>query len=106
MTETVTAKTDRAAREPLEVVVGVTGHRSKALEGKDLNAIAAQIRYVLEQIRRSFADASSEDGSDTPLVVLTSIAEGADRMVAWEAMKKSPTRLQVLLPLERDDYES
>jgi hypothetical protein len=41
---------------------------------------------------------------DSPLVVLSALAEGADRLVAQRVLTRANARLIVPLPLARDEY--
>lgn len=79
------------------VRVGVTGHRSLADEA----ALAREVDNVLVRIREQRA---SHDG-DPPVILLVSpIAEGADRLVAREVLKDPTAKLHVALPFPKDDY--
>jgi len=74
------------------VKIGVTGHRflhetNKTIKGVD---------QALKKIAESFG---------TPFIVLTALAEGADRFVAHRAnAMREDTHLIVLLPLKMEDY--
>jgi hypothetical protein len=72
-----------------EVVIGVTGHRRFEMSGT-----AQRVDGVLDAIidvRRP--------------VVVSSLAEGADRLVADLVLARPSARLAVVLPLAPDDYE-
>jgi len=72
------------------LVVGVTGHRSIP----DAKARAADVRARLEALHGT-----------KRVVVLTALAEGADRMVVRAAREIDPAAgLRVALPLEISDY--
>jgi hypothetical protein len=86
------ASPDRDARIP--VVLGVTGHR--ALRREDEETIAAQLRTLFARIRR--------EAPSSPIVLLTALAEGADRFVARAALAEG-IGLIAVLPLAQDDYE-
>jgi hypothetical protein len=73
-------------------VVGVTGHRILAEHGK----LVESIRVALDRVRQLNPSA--------PLTILSALAEGADRLVAREALKPNEDRLVAVLPLARDDY--
>jgi hypothetical protein len=82
---------------PAQVVVGVTGHR-------DLNespALSQGIHSAIEEIRRMSPSLRS-----TPLIlsILSPLAEGADRLVAREVLKDTESVLEVVLPLEIEEY--
>ena len=88
----------RQGRVPLRLRVGVTGHRS--IDENDPTIIDA-VRGALGQInerRRSGTAATPVD-----LIVVSALAEGADRLVARQAMLDG-AGLEVVLPLPRDDY--
>jgi hypothetical protein len=70
--------------------VGVTGHRTLAHAGE----VARQVDAVLDRLL---------DGGAVPVAV-SSLAEGADRLLAERVLARPEGRLEVLLPLEVDDY--
>jgi len=78
-----------------EIVIGVTGHRLHRLR-PDLGLIEAAIERTLDGIVRLYPDAV--------FAVMSSLAEGADRLVARIAMKRLAARLYVPLPLPYDLY--
>ena len=86
-------KTEKANR----VVIGVTGHRNL---GPDAVFVEV-VRSVIEDIR---VRASCPNGKPPALVVLSALAEGADRLVTREVLKVPGSSLEVVLPMERDDY--
>lgn len=71
--------------------IGVTGHR--VIPDEEL--IRRKVQEVIHDIKKSFGD---------NLTVISPIAEGADRMVAQEALYDGSSQLKVVLPLEADDY--
>lgn len=79
---------------PLPLVIGVTGHRD--LRPEDVAALESQVRRVLEGLRTAYRS--------TPLVLLSPLAEGADRLVARVALGLG-IRLIAPLPLPRALYE-
>ncbi len=79
---------------PIPLIVGVTGHRD--LPG-DVLPLEAAVRQVLSEL------ALRHDSSR--IVLLSSLAEGADRLVARIALELQIS-LVVPLPLEQSDYES
>jgi hypothetical protein len=88
----------KAGRVPYRLWIGVTGHRSLP----DDPELLAQVRLVLERLRRTVRRSDSTRG----LVGVTSpLAEGADRVVATELLKHELTALEVPLPLPEDDYK-
>jgi hypothetical protein len=78
----------------IPVVLGVTGHRS--LRKGDEDAISAQLRALIALVRRQ--------APNSPIVLLTALAEGADRLVARVALGEN-VRLIAVLPLEQGNYE-
>lgn len=78
----------------LPLVIGVTGHRDLRPEN---------IGRLGEEIGKVFA-ALNERCPNTPLVLLSSLAEGADR-VAAEVAVRSKSGLMVVLPMPLRHYE-
>jgi hypothetical protein len=78
--------------------IGVTGHRPNRLSAADSASLQAQINLVLRTIQDSVHP-------DTTLRVISSLAEGADRIVASAALDQRFT-LQVPLPFPQADYET
>ncbi|MDX6289044.1 MAG: hypothetical protein QOH42_843 [Blastocatellia bacterium] len=87
---------DRELNAPssLPLVIGVTGHRD--LRAEDLSRLESVVRQIIEKFRN--------DLPHTPLVLLSALAEGADRLVARVALELG-VRLIVPLPMRRDLYE-
>ena len=77
-------------------VVGVTGHRILA----DVLLIEAGIDRALARIER---EAELRDEHQR-LVVLSPLAEGADRLVVLRALARPTFALHAVLPFPRDDY--
>ena len=71
--------------------MGVTGHRDLARP----DAVEADVDAVLDRL--------VSDG-DRPIVVVSGLAEGADRLVARRVLARPGGRLVALLPLEPVDY--
>lgn len=76
------------------VVLGVTGHRT--IRRGDEGAVTVHLREPLDRLRR--------DLPHSPVILLTSLAEGADRLVARVALDAG-VQLIVVLPLPQDIYE-
>lgn len=74
-----------------ELRVGVTGHRELA----DPAQVAAAVDAVLDRL---------VGGTDQTLVAVSSLAEGADRIVARRVLARPGGRLVALLPLDPVDY--
>lgn len=77
---------------PRALRIGVTGHRFLAEEKK----LRAAVRRAIALLRAQFPA--------RPLQVLSSLAEGADRLVAQEVLKHQGATLVVALPLPAEDY--
>lgn len=72
--------------------IGVTGHRKLA----DMAAIEAGVDAALATIETRFPK--------EPLRILSSLAEGADRLVVRRVLLRPGARLVAVLPLPRLDY--
>ena len=72
----------------------MTGHRILA----ELEKIDAGVEVSLSRIEREFPG--------EPLTVISSLAEGADRIVARHVLARTGARLIVPLPLPESDYVS
>jgi hypothetical protein len=79
---------------PLPLVIGVTGHRT--LREQDVVPLEEVVRGVIEGARQRYPHC--------PLVILSPLAEGADRLVARVALDLG-ARLIVPLPLPPAIYE-
>jgi hypothetical protein len=77
---------------PNELRIAVTGHRVIV----DVPRVLAGIAEALERIEAAFPGRS--------LVVISALAEGADRLVADAVLRRSGARLRVVLPMPRFDY--
>ena len=94
--------------------VGITGHRWNKLGErgtKSYNDVSAAVRGVIERIKDSLFAVDVEArklgcyNSEPPLMrIISSLAEGADRIAAKEAMALG-AELQVVLPFAREEYE-
>lgn len=82
---------------PARIVVGVTGHRKLNNKPK----LARQTQWIIEKIKQLLP---SFKKTPLSLTILSPLAEGADRLVAREILKMSNSQLEVVLPLEKDDY--
>ncbi len=76
------------------LVVGVTGHRD--LRDQDRGRLRGLVGRELDRL---LAGASA-----TPLMILSPLADGADRLVAREGLDRG-ARLTVLLPMDQRSYE-
>ena len=78
----------------IPITVGVTGHRDIAHD--QVHAIKQEICSILEDIRKR-APAS-------PLLILSSLAEGADRLVVEVAAERFGAEYAAVLPRPAEDY--
>ena len=79
---------------PIPLVIGVTGHRD--VPDADRNALTAAFTRILESLRRDYPA--------SPMLVVSALAEGADRLAAWTALDFPGTRLAAVLPLPVPEY--
>jgi hypothetical protein len=80
------------ASEDHSIVIGVTGHR-----------FLAEVEKLAEGVDRALERIAAIDSSRS-LTVLSSLAEGADLLVAQRAIQISRASLVVPLPLPLEDY--
>lgn len=83
--------------------VGVTGHRSIASVGAGVGPLQDRVRSVFAYLWQTVVD-SAPMGSRPVLVVVSPLAEGADRLVAHEAIANG-FPLYCPLPFDRDVFE-
>jgi hypothetical protein len=81
----------------LPLVIGVTGHRD--LRDDDVPRLEAEVARIIAGLRLEYL----ENDSETPIIVLSALAEGADRLVARVALGQG-ARLIAPLPLPREEY--
>ena len=77
----------------IPLVIGVTGHRD--LRDEDIPPLEEKVGEILAELKETYAK--------TPVVLLSSLAEGADRLAARVALKNG-IQLTVPLPMPVDDY--
>jgi hypothetical protein len=94
-------KADFAGLDKLEafdgrvpIVLGVTGHRN--IDSNN-DALYHSLREQLRVLKSQYAASS--------FVILSGLAEGADRLVARLAMEELNAALIAVLPMPREDYE-
>jgi hypothetical protein len=88
--------------ERLPLVIGVTGHRD--LREEDIPRLEAEVANIITRLRHDFLD----DKDETPIIVLSALAEGGDRLVARVALGLGALLIAPLpMPLEeyRRDFE-
>lgn len=90
----MTAPADARRAGLIPIVVGVTGHRD--LRADDVPALEAAVRRLLDQLQHDYPT--------SPLVVVTPLAEGADRLAARVALAAGAS-LVAPIPFPPGDYE-
>jgi hypothetical protein len=78
----------------IPIIIGVTGHRD--LRPADIPQLQARVGQIIRELLEKYPN--------TPLLVLSPLAEGADRLVAKVALHQG-ARLAVPLPLPSCEYE-
>jgi hypothetical protein len=86
---------EKPYRQPL--VIGATGHRD--LRDQDIPALEGAVADAITRLKRDYL----HDDPETPLVVLSSLAEGADRLIARVAMDLG-AKLIAPLPMPDEEY--
>lgn len=84
-------------RIPVVFRIGITGHRCLG----DPEALVPAIQEALRLLRERIPEFTTPD---VVLVAVSSLAEGADRLVARDLLAEPGARLEVVLPLARSDY--
>jgi len=83
------------SRDLIPLYIGITGHRD--IRDEDKPALKELIKKILnEKIRQC---------PDTPIVVLTPLAEGADRLAAWAAIECGISFI-CPLPMPENEYRN
>jgi hypothetical protein len=95
--QAVTLRPDDQGRIRCDFRVGITGHRRL----DDPAALVPAIREAMQLLRDLLPGHAD---SDVVLVVVSSLAEGADRLVARELLIEQTSRLEVILPVARTAY--
>ncbi len=90
------AAAPKAGRRLLPLVIGVTGHRD--VRPEDVPALKEALGRVLGDLRARCPH--------TPLMLLSALAEGADRLAAEVFLATGSGRLAVPLPLEPAAYRA
>jgi hypothetical protein len=96
-TPQVLAGYDRLGRIPFTLRIGVTGHRK--LDHPEV--LVPLVEGALRQLKELIAGSAE---AAIGLVVVSSLAEGADRLVAETVLGVPESRLEVALPVPVDDY--
>ena len=85
----------------MPIVVGITGHRD--LHPHDIDGLKKTVRIIFCELRKKYPN--------SPLVLLSPLAEGADRLVAEVALEMNklepdnPIKLIVPMPFHQSEYE-
>jgi hypothetical protein len=88
---------DAQGRILFDFRIGITGHRR-------LDNPEALIPAIQEAVRLLRGLLPEHSGSEVALVAVSSLAEGADRLVACELLAVPGSRLEAILPMARSVY--
>ena len=94
----------------LRLRIGITGHRNIAGDHPGLaSEIAKAAEYITQVLaadseRLSSTDLGHGKRGDIVVTVVSSLAEGTDRVVAGELLKRKGTQLEAVLPLPQSEY--
>jgi hypothetical protein len=88
--------TVRSGQFAVPLTIGATGHRD--ISPEDVPRLADAIAGVLTELRAACPD--------TPFVVISPLAEGADQLVARVAIERFDAKMIVPLPFDRGSYET
>lgn len=78
----------------MPIIVGITGHRD--IRKEDIPELESRVKDIFTELKRKYPS--------TPLVLLTPLAEGADRL-AFRVARTLGIQLIVPLPIPREDYK-
>ncbi|OPX91640.1 MAG: hypothetical protein A4E53_00678 [Pelotomaculum sp. PtaB.Bin104] len=78
----------------ISIVIGITGHRD--LREEDILRLEKEICSIFQELKEKYPS--------TPLVLLSPLAEGADRLAARSALNCG-LKLIVPLPMAKEEYE-
>jgi hypothetical protein len=81
----------------IPLIIGACGHRD--LREGDVAKLKAAVASVITSLRRQYLG----NDKQTPIVVLSTLAEGADQLIAGEALKQGAT-LIAALPVPLSEY--
>ncbi len=101
---------DLHGQVPLRARIGITGHRNITCDHPGLaSEIAKAVEYITQVLVADPDRLRSEDPrqarpGDIVLTVVSSLAEGADRVVACQLLERKGTQLEAVLPLPQSDY--
>jgi len=91
------AHLDQKLLGSIPLVIGVTGHRD--LRTGDRATLKEKVRDVLARLKTEYL----QDDPETPIILLSALAEGADQLVADVALQEGAI-LIAPLPMELDEY--
>ncbi len=97
--KSINSTTSSQPAYPPARTLAVTGHRSL----KDSRSIAATLHQLLHEQAGCLP---TNPGQQNALVLLSPLAEGADRLAAHEILRIPGAELQAVLPLHQADYET
>jgi hypothetical protein len=86
---------------PLRLRVGVSGHRDIGPDHPGLVRAVDEVLAVIALVQAAMAARSTQVG----LTVVSSLAEGTDRMLARAILSTKNGQLEAVLPLEPGDYQ-
>jgi hypothetical protein len=86
-----------ALPDRLPLVIGATGHRD--LRDQDIPVLEREVAAIISGLRHDYLHGDGE----TPVIVLSSLAEGADRLVARVALAHG-ARLIAPMPMPIEEY--
>jgi SMODS and SLOG-associating 2TM effector domain 3 len=95
---------DDEGKIALSLRIGVTGHRHVTADDPGLTTeIANAVEYIIQRLA---TDPDRIRSGEITLTAVSSLAEGADRLVAREILKRPGSRLEIVLPLPPAEYRS
>lgn len=95
--ESTPEKPEDDGRIPFTFRIGVTGHRQLG----DSPATTAAVRDALTRLTKLFPRSGA---TDVAPIVVSALAEGADRLVVHEILAGGGARLEAVLPLPAESY--
>jgi hypothetical protein len=86
----------------LRLRIGITGHRDLSADHPGLaTEIANAVEYISELLA---TDPERIRSGEIALTAVSALAEGADRLVATEILKRPGSQLEIVLPLPPEEY--
>jgi hypothetical protein len=86
----------------LRLRIGITGHRDVTADHPGLaTEIANAVEYISEMLA---TDPERVRSGQIALTAVSSLAEGADRLVASEILKRPGSQLEIVLPMPPEKY--